>query len=338
MSAGRLRAGRLRGICAYAALSVAALVLASTAANAKAATPVLEFAPSSSAFPVNFTATGGEVTAALANFSTVVHCTGSHGEGQIIGPRSTVSDYVFTGCKAQEGENAGQKCQSTAANEEEITAEGIEAELVFIDQAKRQVGMLLNPSGGVYMNFNCGGEAVEASGPFLSPVGPINQGATTSFTASLSRSGATQTPSEYENSNGEKRQAIPIGKRESQPAATTGVELSFAINPSVPLEIKAVTAAEIEAKQREEEAAAAKKRQEAEAAAAAAAKKRQEDEAAAAAAVRVREEEEAKAERLRLNRVRSSGLSRCRSKAESKQQRVRCETRVKKRYSSAKSR
>ena len=144
-----------------------------------------------------------------------------------------------------------------APSEEEITAQAIDSELVFIDQANRQVGMLLNPAGGVYMNFSCGGESVDASGPFLSPVGPINQ-VTSAFTASLTRSGATQIPGEYENSNGEKRQAIPTGKRESHPSATTGVELSFAITPSVPLQIKAVTGQEIEAKQREEEAAAVK--------------------------------------------------------------------------------
>ena len=283
MGSKRLRVGRFEGISACFMASVVALALGLAPAKASAASPVLEFVPSGKGFPVAFTAAGGEVTAALADFDTVVHCTGSHGEGEIIGPRSTVSDYVFTGCKAQSGIEEGQKCKSTGAGEEELTAQAIDSELVFIDQANRQVGMLLNPAGGVYMNFSCGGESVDASGPFLSPVGPINQ-VTSAFTASLTRSGATQIPGEYENSNGEKRQAIPTGKRESHPSATTGVELSFAITPSVPLQIKAVTGQEIEAKQREEEAAAVKKRQEAEAAAAAAAKKRQAEEAAAAAA------------------------------------------------------
>jgi hypothetical protein len=66
-----------------------------------------------------------------------------------------------------------------------------------LDQAKHEVAMLLNPSGGVYMEFKCLGELVKARRGFLSPVSPINQLSTT-FAATLTRSGATQIPSEYE--------------------------------------------------------------------------------------------------------------------------------------------
>jgi len=314
------------GVCVVALIAVLALAVAP--ANAKAASPVLEFV-SASAFPIELTADGGAVTAELAGYDTVVQCTDSKGEGEIVGPRSTLSNYVFTGCETQGGTKGGAECKSEGAGAKEIQTGTIEADLVFIDQAKHAVGMLLNPGGGIYMNFECGGEAVKASGPFLSPVDSINK-ETTSFTASLSRSGATQTPSEYENAIGEKRKAIPMGQRGANPLATTGVELSFAITTSEPLEIKAITAAEIEAKQHEEEAAAAKKRQDEEAAAAAAAKKRQDEEAAAAAAARKRQEEEVKLERLR----RAQGLTQCR-KAQSKGKRVRCEKRVKKKYGSA---
>jgi hypothetical protein len=312
VESGQSQAGRRREMraCIVALIAASALMLAPACANA--ASPVLEFASPGNGFPIAFTAEGGEVTAELNGFATVVHCTGSEGEGEITGPRSTVSNYVFTGCKTESGDH---KCQSQGANEEEITAPMIEADLVFIDQAKHEVGMLLNPGGGVYMDFECGGELVEASGPFLSPVGPINQ-EVMSFTASLSHLGATQTPSEYEGPNGEKLQAIPMGKRESQPLpATTGVGLSFTILPSVPLEIKAITAAEVEAKQRGEEEAAAKKRQEEEAATAA--RKRQ-------------EEQQARAKRLAL--LRSKALAQCRRKAHSKHKRMRCERRVKKKY------
>jgi hypothetical protein len=195
---------------------------------------------------------------------------------------------------------------------------------VYIDQAKHEVGMLLNPDEGVYMTFKCGGELVEASGPFLSPVGPINK-EPPSFTATLSKSGAVQTPNEYENALGEKRQAIPMGKRGANPLATTGVELGFTIHTDESLQIKAVTAAEIEAKQHEDEAAAA-----------AAAKKRQDEEAGVARAAETRQEEEAKLKRLRRALL-SSTLKQCR-KAQSKHRRVRCEKRAKKQYGSAKSR
>lgn len=315
------RAGLARGMGVLVAASIAVLAPVVVPAQANAASPVLEFV-SAAPFPVDFTADGGEVTAVLANFDTVVHCSGSDGEGEVVGPRSTLSKWTFTGCVTQTGTETGQKCTSEGASEEEIRSNTIEAELVYIDQATNQVGMLLNPAGGVYMEFKCAGELVKARGPFLAPVGPVNQ-QSTSFTATLSRSGATQTPSEYENALGEKRQAIPMGERGANPPATTGVELSFAIHTAAALEIKAVTAAEIEAKQREEEAAAAKKRQD--------------DEAAAAKAARERQEEEARLERARLVRLRYQALTRCR-KAHSKHRRVRCERRVKKKYSSANSR
>lgn len=338
MESRRLRGGLFRGMF-VSIVALAALAFTVMPAHAKAASPVLEFVAPGTAFPIGFTATGGPVTAALAGFDSVVHCSGSVGDGVVTGPRSTVSNYFFTGCKAQGGTHNDQECKSEGANAEEITAEAIEADLVYIDQAKHEVGMLLNPDGGLYMTFKCGGELVEASGPFLSPVGPINE-ETTTFTATLSRSGAMQTPSEYENALGEKRQAIPMGKREANPSpVTTGVELGFTIHTGAPLQIKAITAAEIEAKQREDEAAAeaaAKKRQDEEAAAAAAAEKRKADEAAAATAVQKRQEEEVKSERLRRTLL-SSTLKQCRE-APSKHKRVRCEKRAKKKYAGAKSR
>jgi len=306
-----------RGIWISAGLLVALLIAAVASTPAKAASPVLEFVSPTSGFPIGFTSDGGEVTAALTGYDTLVHCTDSDGEGNIIGPRSTLSQYVFTGCETQGGSAGGAQCQSEGADPKEIRTDTIEADLVFIDQAKKQVGMLLNPSGSIYMDFKCGGEPVKAVGPFLAPVSPINV-VTNSFTAILTRSGATQTPSEYENSLGEKRQAIPMGERPGQPLSTKGVELGFTIHPSAALEIKAITAAEIEAKQREEEAAAAKKRSE--------------EEAATAAAIKRREEEEAKTAQLRRARQRSQAIARCR-KIPAKEKRVRCIKRVKKKYS-----
>lgn len=247
MGSGRLQGRQLRGTCACVAVLVAALAAVLAPAHARAASPVLEFA--TPAFPIAFTAEGGEVTAALTGFDTVVHCSGSHGEGSITGPRSTVSSYAFTGCETQTGSEAGQKCKTEGASAEEIKSKTIEADLVYIDQAKGEAGMLLNPHGGVYMEFECAGEPVKATGPFLSPVGPVNKEAT-SFTATLSRSGTTQTPSEYEGPLGEKLQAIPMGERGVHPAATTGVELGFAIHTSAPLQIKAVSREELEAKKR----------------------------------------------------------------------------------------
>lgn len=326
------RAGLLRGMFVCGVASIAALALALAPAYASAASPVLEFASPGNSFPIPFEASGGEVTATLAEFDPIVHCNGSEGLGEITGPRSALSSYVFTGCVAQDpgGPEDGNECKSAGANPEEIKTGTIEAELVYLDQAKHEVAMLLNPGEGVYMDFKCGGESVQATGSFLSPVDPVNKVAT-SFSAILRRSGASQLPSEYEGPSGEKLEAIPMGQKGSDPPNTTGVELTFTIEPSVPLEIKATNVAEIEAKQREEEAAA-KKRQDDEAAAKkrqvdeAAAKKRQEEEATALAA-KQQEEAEAKARKQHLTKARKQ----CK-KIKPGQKRARCVRRANKKF------
>jgi hypothetical protein len=310
---------------------VVMLVLAAGATSASAASPVLEFA-SPLGFPVGFTAEGGAVSAALSNFDTEVHCTGSRGEGTITGPRSTSSSYTFTGCETQGGSKGGHECRTENALENEITTPLIEGELAFIDQEKMEVGVVLDPLGGLYMEFECAGENVKAFGPFLSPVGPINQEGS-AFTATLSRSGATQIPSAYETLTGEKLPAVPTGEREFS-GGTTGVELSFAIHTSVPLTVKAISAAEIEAKQRDEEAAAKKRHDDEEAAkAAAAARKHGEEEATKRRleeeAAKRRAEEQAKA-KGRARQL-AKALKQCR-KSGTTRKRVRCEHRAKKRY------
>ena len=316
MGRGWVRSGRA-WMSAAAAMAIGAMAIGAT--SAAAASPILEFA--TPGFPVNFTAEGGAVTAVLADFETTVECTGSRGEGAITGPRSTLSIYDFTGCETHGGTKGGQKCESAGANEKEIRSPLIEADLVFIDQATRSVGMLLDPHGGVYLSFECGGENVKALGPFLSPVGPVNQSSST-FTASLSRLGGTQIPSEYEGAAGERLKAIPTGEREGGTPGTTGVELSFAIHTSAPLTVRAVTAAEVEAKQRDEEAAAKKRRDEE----TTAARKRAEEEAKAKEAAKRREEEVARAQRRA--RQLSKALKQCR-KTKTSHRRVRCERRAK---------
>jgi hypothetical protein len=221
-------------------------------AGASAASPVLEFVVPGHSLPVTFTTESGPVTAQMAGFKILVYCSASFGEGEITGPRSTISKYRFTGCVA--GKGSSTQCKSAEAkNEEEITTGSIEGDLVYIDEAKHQVGILLNPGGGTYISFECGGESAEGKGPFLSPVSPINQEAT-SFTATLNQLDSVQTPDEYENEKGERLQAIPTGKRGSNPLVPTGVEAAFTVHPSVPVEIKAITVQEIEAKLHEEEA------------------------------------------------------------------------------------
>ncbi|HEX5309548.1 MAG TPA: hypothetical protein VFW38_10775 [Solirubrobacteraceae bacterium] len=232
------------------AVATMGLLLAAGAASATASSPVLEFATPGNAFPVAFTTESGEVKAELAGFESVVTCTTSQGEGEITGPHSTMSEYTFTGCAAK-GSSLNASCKSEGAATGEILSEQVEAEPVFIDQARDEVGMLLDPHGGVYMEFECGGESVVAEGPFLAPGSPIDK-ETMSFTLALSESHGVQTPNEYESADGQKHLALPTGIRGTHQPASTGVEATFTVHTSAPVEVKAVTSAEIEAKQREE--------------------------------------------------------------------------------------
>jgi hypothetical protein len=242
--------GFLGGRRVVAVLLAAVSLLVAAGAHASANPPVLEFTTPGKAFPVAFTTESGEVTAELGGFASVVHCAASTGEGEITGPHSTLSRYSFTGCEAK-GTSLNAKCSSVGANAEEIVSEEVEAEPVYIDQARNEVGLLLDPTGGVYMKFECGGESVEAIGPFLARAFPTNK-ETTTFTATLSESHGVQTPDEYELANGEKRLALPSGNRGTHPPAPTGVEATFTIHTSVPVEVKELTTGQMEARQREE--------------------------------------------------------------------------------------
>ncbi len=316
-------------------------------AGATAASPVLEFVAPGHSLPVHFTAEGGEVTAEMAGFQILVHCSASHGEGEITGRQSTVSRYQFTGCEA-----GGAKCKSEKGAEGEIQAGPIVGDLVYIDQARREVGILLNPLGKTYIKFECGGESAEGQGSFLAPVSPIDEEAT-SFTATLNELDSVQTPDEYENEKGERVQAIPTGRRETHEFVPTGVKLAMTVHTSVPIEIKAVSSQEMQTTQLEEEleqlqatvkkleetlkqdeeqakqAGGEAKKHEGEASAevAAAVKKQQEAEAAAKKA-----QEELNTLRAALTRAQSLAHALRRCEKQPKSQRTRCVASADKRY------
>ena len=228
-------------LCVLALVAATALLLVPAAASA--ASPVLEFVVPGHSLPIPFTTESGTVNAEMVGLKKLVQCAASTGEGEITGPRSTVSKYRFTGCAT-----GAEKCESTGASEGEIKTGSIDGELVYIDQARRQVGIVLDPNAGTYIAFECEGISAEGRGPFLAPVSPTNTEAT-AFAAILSQSGSAQTPDEYETLTGEKVPAIPMGKHGSQALVKTGAEATFTVHPSWPGEIRAITAQEIEAQE-----------------------------------------------------------------------------------------
>jgi hypothetical protein len=332
------------------------VALALAPAGAQAASPVLEFVTPGSSLPVHFTTESRAVYAEMKGFEPLMHCAASTGEGTITGPRSTVSEYRFTGCVAQRG--GLEKCQSAGAHEEEITTGPIEADLVWISQARHEVGMLLNPSGGTYISFECGGETAEGTGSFLASVFPIDR-EMTSFAATLGQFASVQSPDEYEGPNGETLTAIPMGKHGTASLVTTGVEATFTVHPASPVVVAASTVEEVEAQAREEQAAAAsalqrqheqaaaaaaaaKQRAEEEAALAAVAKKLAEERAAVTAAQELREREAAAAkherevvERLKLEAARILARVRRACEREPKPRRARCLANAQRQYALA---
>jgi chemotaxis protein histidine kinase CheA len=294
-------AGRWAGVRGAAACrartigSVAVAIVATVAllapASADAASPVLEFVAPGHGLPVSVETESGQVKAQMQGSTLVMECASSRGEGEIVGPRTVLAEYQFSECNGGEPGKKAEPCQSADAKPEEITTGKIEAKLVFIDQAKDEVGMLLNPGGGPtqpYIVFECGGIEAKGFGPFLSPGSPINE-ATTTFTMALHQDESTQTPDAYEGEEGEPLEAVPTGEQGKKAPVPTGVEMTVTVHTSSPIEVKALTAQQVEAKQHEAEAAAAKKHEEE--ATAAAAKKREEE--ATAAAAKKQEEEAA---------------------------------------------
>ena len=348
-ASGALRTGwrssRRRATRRAALTALTAAVLLLVPAAAFAAEPVLEYVVPGGHPPVPFTSEGGALTAQMAGFETLVQCAASRGEGEITGPRWSTSKYSLTGCVTEGGTDAGAKCKSEGASEEEIRTGPIEAVLVYISQARGEVGELLNPAGGNYLVFECGGVSAEARGPFLSTIAPVNTEAGT-FTATLSESGGLQSPDEYENPLGEARLAIPEGRRASGEWVTTGVLSGITVHPAVAVTIRAVSGHEIEAREhgaeailegelrREEEALAAaltKRHFEEEAAAAVLAKDREQAQAEAAAAARELHEAQAAAATHRA-RLLAKALRLCRKDA--RRRRARCEAAARKKYGS----
>jgi hypothetical protein len=111
--------------------------------------------------------------ATLATFETVestkMTCTGVSGEGEIVGPKTTIGSYVFTGC-----ETAKVKCSSGGVPGTIIghTVEGllgIESE--GIEPSGNHIANDLFPAeaNGTFTEFECVGLTVIARGSVLNP-------------------------------------------------------------------------------------------------------------------------------------------------------------------------
>jgi hypothetical protein len=344
---------------------IGALALALTPAVAGAAPAVIEYVPAGKSFPVEFHSASGPVSVELAGGAGTLDCTASSGAGQITGPRASNLEITYTGCTTDGG---AVKCQSTVTAGE-IESGRLQAELVYLNRAKQEIGVVLNPTGEKYAVHECSGSpGVEAgaSGAILARLEPVNQPGGMTFTESFDQLAGSQIPQEYEAASGEKHQAMPegfLGETEYQ----SGTQATSTITTVEPVDIKVVAGLspleEAEGKQSEEQAQAkkfkedaesaeaAQKQQQAEAAAkkllqeqataaalkhgseeaAASTAKRSEAEAAAAANAKAQEEQ---AKRKSPSSNRSAPLAKALKacKKQPKAKRAKCEASARKRY------
>ncbi len=217
---------------------VASLLLVFTA-SALGSTVVLEYAPASESFPVKAAYTGGAVVFELgpAEQHLSVHCDDSSGQGEITGALKSTVEITYTGCTEFESAHQSQgpsTCQSVGAQEGEIKIGPLEAELVYIDKVKGEVGTLLNPGGGTYLAYECAGELHHGRGAIVSPMTPINQEVTT-----LTQTFDSPNIREYENAKGEFFSAMPEGSLKEEQFAEMGLSALYVVNVAAPIEIKA---------------------------------------------------------------------------------------------------
>ncbi|MDX6588937.1 MAG: hypothetical protein QOI84_211, partial [Solirubrobacterales bacterium] len=140
------------------ALSLVAVLLLGGIATASASAATFAAEPS---FPVSFTATGGKGTLET-KAGRKVTCLKSTGSGEVSGAETVVKVAVaFQGCAAKVEVVAEQgaevvPCQ-TGLVPGEITTKSIKGKPVDINAAKTEAGLLLEPEGELFAEFNCGG-------------------------------------------------------------------------------------------------------------------------------------------------------------------------------------
>jgi hypothetical protein len=182
-------------------LALVAVVALSALATATASAALPEFVPTAGKFPVKFTDTSGAGTLETVGGHKVT-CKADSSTGEFTGAKTNKETFIFTGC-----ESLGFKCNSAGAAAGEIRTNAIASLLVYINKAKKEVGMDLSPEvvGGLFAEFSCGGvETLKVRGSVIAPVTKVNTAKQASFKLTAKASKGVQKPTEYENEAGKK--------------------------------------------------------------------------------------------------------------------------------------
>ncbi len=154
-------------------LVVVAAFATSAIASATASARLPELLNSAGLAPVKKRFTGTSTESTLeARSGANVKCKGDTITGKVTGLKTAEAELVFTGCTTAAGL---LKCKSAGANSGEIAAK-VDSTLVYIDKAKKEVG-LLSALVGV-LTIECTGllsETLKVRGNLICPIAPVNK-------------------------------------------------------------------------------------------------------------------------------------------------------------------
>ncbi len=108
-----------------------------------------------------------------------VNCTAGGGEGTIEATKTSKTTVKFTGCKAAGG-FASIPCKTVGANAEEIVTKALVGKLKYLNEAKKEVVLVLEPevAGGLFAEFTCEGlgvtEKIKVKGTSIGQLTPVN--------------------------------------------------------------------------------------------------------------------------------------------------------------------
>lgn len=119
-----------------------------------------------------FSATSGEGKLETTG-GKKVECTSDRANGRIVGVKEVSGvSITFFGCKEPK---IVAKCNTTGSKEGEITTNLVKGKIGYIEMATQKVGMLLEPEGTKFVEFECTATTkIKVEGSVIGEVSPVN--------------------------------------------------------------------------------------------------------------------------------------------------------------------
>jgi hypothetical protein len=169
-------------------------VLAICAISATAATAALpEFSTSGT-----FTSTSGAGTLETTSPHETVKCKSDTTNGTFTSPKAVSKvEVAFKGCKATVLGFIEVECKTSGASAEEIRTTALKGSLGYLNAAKKEAGLELEPESTTFAAFECAGEKIEVKGHVICKLTPVNT-KTSKLTLTCEQSGGVQKYTAFE--------------------------------------------------------------------------------------------------------------------------------------------